>query len=84
VNVDSEPLAGQLLHLGPGPAVLGAMLVADGESPVVEIDAWSRSCLQDWEVRGQMLTRWQLEVRFSTASAKAFVGDSHWCSSSWC
>jgi hypothetical protein len=83
VNVDSEPLAEQSLQLSPCPPVLGAELVSDCESPVVEVDARSRPCLQDREVRGQMLTGWQLGSRFCAAPAKAFVDDSHWCSPSW-
>jgi hypothetical protein len=67
----------------PGPYVFGTTLVADGEPPIIEIDAWSRSCLQDWKVRGQVLTGWQLTGRWNAASAKAFVGDGHWCSLSW-
>jgi hypothetical protein len=60
VNADSEPLAAQSLQLSPRPPVLGAELVSDCESPVVEVDARSRPCLQDREVRGQMLTGWQV------------------------
>ena len=63
--------------------MFGAALVADGEPPVIEIDPRSRSCLQDREVRGQMLAGRQFEGRFSSASAKAFVDDTHWCSISW-
>jgi hypothetical protein len=60
--------------------MFGTTLVADGEPPIFEIDPRSRSCLQDREVRGQMLTGRQLAGRFSAASAKAFVDDTHWCS----
>jgi hypothetical protein len=63
--------------------VFGATLVADGEPPIIEIDPRSRSCLQDWEVRGQMLTGRQLAGGLDTAAAKAFVNDTHRCSPSW-
>jgi hypothetical protein len=63
--------------------VFGATLVADGELPIVEIDLRSRSCLQDWEIRGQMLTGWQLAARLSATTAKALVGYTHWHSLSW-